>query len=91
MVTIDKYYKDIKRLIENNLVKIRKQEISVDNHTLLTYFNVGTWIVEAQCGEKRAKYGDNLIKEYSKKLTLEFGKGYNYTNLKNMRQLFLTF
>ena len=88
---MDKHYKNIKTLIENNIVEIKKQEISVNNHTLMTYFNVGKEIVEAQGGEKRAKYGDNLIKKYSKKLTEEFGKGYNYTNLKNMRQLYLVF
>lgn len=88
---MDKYYKNIKSLIENNIVEVRKQEISVNNHTLMTYFNVGKLLVEAQGGEKRAKYGDGLIKEYSKKLTLEFGKGYNPSNLKNMRQLCLTF
>jgi len=88
---MDKYYNGIKKLIENNLIEVKKQEISINNHTLLTYFNVGKLIVEAQGGEKRAKYGDSLIKEYSKKLTIEFGKGYNYTNLKNMRQLYLAF
>ena len=88
---MDKHYNNIKTLIENNIVEIKKQEISVNNHTLMTYFNVGKEIVEAQGGEKRAKYGNGLIKEYSKKLTEEFGKGYNYTNLKNMRQLYLTF
>jgi len=90
-IIIDKYYKDIRNLIENNIVEIKKQEISVNNHTLMTYFNVGKLIVEAQGGEKRAKYGDNLIKEYSKKLTLEFGKGYDYTNLSRMRDLYLCF
>ena len=88
---MNKYYKEIRLLIENNLIEIKKQEISVNNHTLLTYFNVGKLIVEAQGGEKRAKYGDNLIKEYSKKLTLEFGKGYSEKNLKRMRLLYIYF
>ena len=88
---MDKYYNGIKTLIENNLIEVKKQEISVNNHTLLTYFNVGKLIVEAQGGEKRAKYGDNLIKEYSKKLTLEFGKFYSEKNLRNMRQFYTTF
>ena len=88
---MNKYYKEIRLLIENNLIEVKKQEISVNNHTLLTYFNVGKLIVEAQGGEKRSKYGDSLIKEYSKKLTLEFGKGYDYTNLSRMRDLYLCF
>ena len=37
----------------------------------------------------KAKYGDGLIKEYSKKLTLELGKGYSTRSLKKMRKFFL--
>ena len=44
--------------------------------------------MEAQGGEERAKYGDGLIKEYSKRLTSEFGKGYTVTRLKYMRTFF---
>jgi len=88
---MNKYYKEIRLLIENNLIEIKKQEMSVNNNTLMTYFNVGKLIVEAQGGEKRAKYGDSLIKEYSQRLTLEFGKGYDVSNLKRMRELYLCF
>ena len=48
-------------------------------------------IVEAQGGEKRAKYGNGLIKEWSKELTNLHGKGYDYSNLSRMRQLYLLF
>ncbi len=46
-------------------------------------------MVEAQGGEERARYGDGLIKEYSKRLTSELGKGYSSFNLKNMRKYYL--
>ncbi|MBE6153748.1 MAG: DUF1016 domain-containing protein [Firmicutes bacterium] len=88
---MDKYYNNIKVLIENNIIEVKKQEISVNNHTLMTYFNVGKLLVEAQGGETRAKYGNGLIKRYSNKLTLEYGKGYDYTNLSRMRDLYLCF
>lgn len=39
----------------------------------------------------RAKYGDGLIKEWSLKLSKEYGNGYDYTNLSRMRKLFLIF
>ncbi|HBP13178.1 MAG TPA: hypothetical protein DD613_03845 [Firmicutes bacterium] len=45
-------------------------------------------MVEAQGGEERAKYGDGLIKEYSKRLTSELGKGYSIQNLKYMRKFY---
>ena len=40
---------------------------------------------------KRAKYGDGLIKEYSKKLIADIGKQYNYKILFKMRKFYLTF
>ena len=48
-------------------------------------------IVEAQGGETRAKYGNGLIKEWSNELTNLYGKGYDYSNLSRMRQLYLLF
>lgn len=56
-----------------------------------TKWNIGRLLVEAQGGESRAKYGDSLIKEWSKDLTNKYGKGYNSTNLKQFRQFYLTF
>ena len=50
---------------------------------------MGRLIVKAQGGEKRARYGNKLIKEFSEKLTKELGKGYTYTNLSRMRQFYL--
>ena len=88
---MDKHYKNIRTLIENNLVEIKKHEISSNYHTLMTYYNVGKELIKAQGGEVRAKYGDNLIIDYSTKLTEEFGKGYDISNLKRMRMLYLCF
>lgn len=52
---------------------------------------IGKSIVEKQGGNERSKYGDGLIKELSKQMTTDYGKGYSVTNLKNMRQFYLTF
>ena len=69
----------------------KSKTIPKNKSDLNAYFEVGRLIVEAQGGEKRAKYGNKLIKEYSEKLTKELGKGYNATNLKRMRQFYLLF
>ena len=58
---MDKHYNKIKNLIESNLVEVKKNEISSNYHTLVTYHNIGKEIIEAQGGEERAKYGDNFI------------------------------
>lgn len=85
------YLENIKELIEDNIVLVKKNRIYEENHKLNTYFNIGRILIEAQGGEKRAKYGNGLIKEWSKELTRLYGKGYDYTNLSRMRQLYLTF
>ena len=83
------YYKEIKNEFINNEVYKKVKDYSKNRNDLITYYNVGKLLVEAQGGEKRAKYGDRLIKEYSQKLTLELGKGYSTRNLKYMRKFYL--
>ena len=83
------YYKQIKEELINNEIYKKAKDYSKNKSDLSTYYNVGKLIVEAQGGEKRAKYGDGLIKEYSERLTKEIGNGYRISNLKNMRQFYL--
>lgn len=83
------YYNEIKNKLIDNEVYKKVKDNSKDRNDLSTYYEVGKLLIKAQGGEERAKYGDNLIKEYSKKLTLELGKGYSTRNLKNMRKLYL--
>ena len=83
------YYKEIKNELINNEVYKRVKDYSKNRNELSTYYNVGKLLIEAQGGEDRAKYGDGLIKEYSKKLNDELGRKYNITTLKRMRQFYL--
>ena len=85
------YLNNIKELIEKDVVLKKKHKLIEENSTLSTYFEIGKLIVEAQGGEERAKYGNGLIKEWSRELTNLYGKGYDYTNLSRMRQLYLIF
>lgn len=64
---------------------------SVNSAMVTAYWNIGKQIYEA-CGENdRATYGKQLLRYLSKKLTEEFGKGFDERNLRNMRQFYLTF
>lgn len=55
-------------------------------------WEIGKRIVEEeQKGEARAEYGTNLLKELSKRLTIEMGKGYSSRALAYYRQLYLYF
>ena len=83
------YYNEIKNELVNNEVYKRVKDYSKNKNELSTYYNVGKLLIEAQGGEERAKYGDGLIKEYSKKLSEELGGKYNITTLKRMRQIYL--
>ena len=85
------YYNQIKETLIKNEIYKKVKDYSKNKSDLNAYFEVGRLIVEAQGGEKRAKYGNKLIKEYSEKLTNELGKGYKVSNLKNMRQFYLIF
>ena len=83
------YYNEIKNELINNEIYKRVKDYSKNRNELSTYYNVGKLLIEAQGGEDRAKYGDNLIKEYSERLTKELGKGYTFTALSRMRKFYL--
>ncbi|OWY25776.1 DUF1016 domain-containing protein [Sphingobacteriales bacterium UPWRP_1] len=48
-------------------------------------------VEDEQQGKQRAEYGKQVLKELSKRLIAEFGKGFSVDNLQNMRQFFLTY
>ncbi|MGI6507911.1 MAG: DUF1016 N-terminal domain-containing protein [Saccharofermentanales bacterium] len=55
------------------------------------YWNIGKAIVEKQGGKETAEYDSRLFENLSEKMTRDFGKGFTTTNLKYMRQFYLTF
>ena len=83
------YYNEIKSILVDNAIGRKVREYKSNQKDLESYYNVGKLLVEAQGGEERAKYGDGLIKEYSKRLTTELGKGYSTRMLKRMRLFYL--
>lgn len=69
----------------------RQVTATVNSAMVNAYWNIGKQIYEA-CGEsERAEYGKQLLQYLSDKLTAEFGKGFTVSNLRNMRQFYLTF
>ena len=78
------YYEEIKNEFINNEINKKVKKYLINRKDLETRYNVGKLLSEA--GEK---YGEGIINEYSKKLTLELGKGYNVTNLKRYRQFYI--
>ena len=82
------YYNEIKSILVDNAIGKKVREYKSNQKDLESYYNVGKLLVEAQGGEEKAKYGNGLIKEYSKRLTSELGKGYTVTRLKYMRTFY---
>jgi len=65
---------------------------SVNTEMVQAYWLVGRRIVEEeQQGKERAEYGNFLIKDLSKELTEEFGKGFSERSIREYRQFYLTF
>ncbi|MES2595203.1 MAG: DUF1016 N-terminal domain-containing protein [Verrucomicrobiota bacterium] len=79
---------EVRQLIEGAR---RSVATVVDTLQVMTNFEIGRRIVEhEQKGAKRAAYGSELLKEFSARLTEEFGRGFSEDNLSNMRRFFLT-
>lgn len=83
------FYAQIVELLQSS----REKVIYTINQTMVTsYFQIGKMVIEEeQNGNERAKYGENLLKELSKVLTKEFGKGFSVTNLQQMKRFYLIY
>ena len=70
------YYNEIKNELINNEINRKVKNYSINKRDLNTYYNVGKMLSEAG-----KHYGEGIIKENSKRLTIELGKGYSKRNL----------
>lgn len=87
--SVDSTYQSIRQILEKARSAVYR---SINFAMVLAYWNIGKVIVdEEQHGKERAEYGKALIKELSLRITKEYGKGFDETNLRNIRQFYLTF
>lgn len=79
--------------IRTILNQTRTQLQQTVNHAMVkTYWEVGRLIVEdEQQGETRASYGKQQLQGLADQLRVEFGKGFEVRNLRNMRAFYLTY
>ena len=83
------FLKDLKTIIEESRKTVVKH---VNVIMIQTYWNIGKRIVEEeQKGNLKAEYGSRLLKEISKELTNEFGRGFSKSNLFSMRKFFIEY
>lgn len=88
-ISEDSLFQSVKEIIKQS----REKVFRIANSTLLlTYWQIGQLIVDdEQKGKERATYGSYMLKNLSKKLTLEFGKGFDESNLRNMHSFYQAF
>lgn len=83
------YIQDIKQI----LAQARQKSYQAINSAMVeAYWKIGEKIVlEEQQGKDRAEYGKQIVQTLSAELTSEFGKGFSFANLYNMKQFYQTY
>lgn len=65
---------------------------AVNSAMVVSYWEIGRIIIEEeQKGRKRADYGSYLLDALSERLTTEFGRGFDRTNISKMRAFYLAY
>ncbi|MDD5422547.1 MAG: PDDEXK nuclease domain-containing protein [Candidatus Omnitrophica bacterium] len=82
-------YNRIRKIIEDARSNIARV---VNTEMVIAYWHIGGEIVkEEQEGRSRAGYGERLLETISKRLSDDFGKGFDARNLFYMRQFYLSY
>ena len=82
------FYDKIKEILATARNKVYQ---TANSAMVEAYWNIGKSIIKEQGGKEKSAYGSSLLQELSKQMTNDFGKGFTVTNLKYMRQFYLTF
>lgn len=82
-------YQEIRAVLESARAGAYR---AVNAAMMRAYWNVGRLIVEhEQGGARRAAYGEAVLADLSQRLMAEFGRGFDVTNLRKMRQFYRMF
>ena len=80
---IDKTYVQIENKILNHEIYQSVKDYSKAKEKMKTYLEVGSLLKNVD-----TKYGKNVIKDYSKRLTIKFGKKYSTSLLYKIKQFY---
>jgi predicted nuclease of restriction endonuclease-like (RecB) superfamily len=82
-------YREVRSVLESARAGAYR---AVNSAMVQAYWQVGRLIVEhAQRGRRRAAYGEQVLAELSRRLTGEFGRGFDGANLRKMRLFYGAF
>lgn len=88
-IATETLYSEIRAVLESARSSAQQ---TVNAGMVRAYWNVGRLIVEhEQGGQKRAAYGEAILDGLSQRLMTEFGRGFDVTNLRKMRQFYRLF
>ncbi|MFH1856972.1 MAG: DUF1016 N-terminal domain-containing protein [Candidatus Omnitrophota bacterium] len=83
------FYERVRKIIEDARGNIAR---AINTEMVIAYWQIGKVIVEEeQRGKLRAGYGEEILKKISVKLTADFGKGFDESNLRNIRYFYLCY
>ncbi len=89
LLRMDAFFREVRAVLEQARASAYR---AVNTAMVQAYWNVGRLIVEhEQGGAKRAAYGEAILEDLSRRLTVEFGRGFDVTNLRKMRQFYRMF
>ena len=87
--TVETLFKKVANLIEQARIRVAT---AMNVAEVYTKYQIGRYIVEEeQSGKVRAEYGKQVLKGLSERLTVRFGDGWSYSNLRQVRQFFLIY
>ena len=85
----DCLYKSVRRAIQEAQCFVSR---AANSAMVETYWRIGCLIVEdEQKGRRKAEYGKAVLADLARRLTMEYGSGYDASNLRNMRLFYLAF
>jgi len=76
-------FSDLKKIIDSSRENVAR---TINSEITLLYWKIGERINTEILQEKRAEYGQFIIKEIAQKLTLEYGNSFSEKNLRRMIQ-----
>ena len=87
--TVESLFNKVANLIEQARARVAT---AMNVAEVYTKYQIGRYIVEEeQSGKKRAEYGKQVLEGLSERLTAHYGDGWSYSNLRQVRQFFLTY
>lgn len=87
--SFEDFYKKIKKILDTARARVYQ---AANYEMVRAYWSIGSTIVqEEQLGKDRAEYGKFLVENLSQRLSSEYGKGFDKTNVWNMIRFYRTF